>query len=289
MTLDNTTPTAAPISTRAPYGGFWRRFVAYILDSLFATLPPAIICGVPMVYLFWHFASSSEESGLSILLIIALYLLWCVLGLLFTWFYFALQESGKHQSTWGKRLMGLKVVGGQGQRITFARATGRFFAKMISYFIFYIGFIMMPFTNRKRALHDIIADTYVVDSSFQQGDALPPTPSHIGWLVFLIVLFVGGYVGLISIAIAADNSLTKDQVLTATSQLHNIRQSNKMAEEFSTEDIEFMSDDEDNLFAVFQTRSGAEYLLILPAGEEQVCCLDTDAAQCSKFDIPVCD
>ena len=58
--------------------------------------------------------------------------------------------------------MGLRVVTSQGQRLSFMNATGRYFAKFISAIILGIGFIMIAFTDKKRGLHDIIADTLVI-------------------------------------------------------------------------------------------------------------------------------
>ncbi|WP_446728107.1 RDD family protein [Peribacillus sp. TH14] len=49
-----------------------------------------------------------------------------------------------------------------GGRIGFGRATGRYFATIISGMIFYIGYIMAGFTSKKQALHDMIAGTVVV-------------------------------------------------------------------------------------------------------------------------------
>jgi uncharacterized RDD family membrane protein YckC len=58
--------------------------------------------------------------------------------------------------------LGLKVTDLEGRRISFARATGRHFAKILSGLMFFIGFIMAGFTQRKQALHDMIAGTLVV-------------------------------------------------------------------------------------------------------------------------------
>ena len=60
-------------------------------------------------------------------------------------------------------LMGIKVTDMQGKRITFARASGRFFAKILSKSILYIGFIMAAFTEKKQGLHDVLAKTLVVN------------------------------------------------------------------------------------------------------------------------------
>jgi uncharacterized RDD family membrane protein YckC len=60
--------------------------------------------------------------------------------------------------------LGLKVIDLYGNRISFARATGRHFAKYISGVILGIGYIMAGFTERKQALHDMIAGTLVIRS-----------------------------------------------------------------------------------------------------------------------------
>ena len=78
------------------------------------------------------------------------------------WLYFALQESSSAQATLGKRAVGIKVTNLEGQRIGFGQATGRFFGKIISGLTLLIGYMMAGFTDRKQALHDIIAGTLVV-------------------------------------------------------------------------------------------------------------------------------
>jgi uncharacterized RDD family membrane protein YckC len=49
----------------------------------------------------------------------------------------------------------------EGNKISFGRATGRYFGKLLSAFILLIGYIMAGFTEKKQALHDIIAGTLV--------------------------------------------------------------------------------------------------------------------------------
>lgn len=79
-----------------------------------------------------------------------------------TWLYYALLESSAKQGTLGKVILGMKVVDYNNQRISFARATGRYFSKIISTIILMIGFIMIAFTSRKQGLHDMIARTLVI-------------------------------------------------------------------------------------------------------------------------------
>ena len=77
------------------------------------------------------------------------------------WIYEAAMESSSRQATLGKMAVGLKVTDEQGQRISFGRATGRYFSKIISSMILFIGYIMVGFTARKQGLHDMIAGTLV--------------------------------------------------------------------------------------------------------------------------------
>lgn len=131
------------------YGGFWIRFVAYIIDAILISVAFWVIAfamGVRMD------AESLQDSN------IALNSVSFVIG----WLYFALMESSERGATVGKMAMGLRVVTNDGQRLSFLNATGRYFAKIISAIILCIGFIMIGFTERKRGLHDMIASTLVI-------------------------------------------------------------------------------------------------------------------------------
>lgn len=78
------------------------------------------------------------------------------------WLYEAGMESSKYQATLGKMALGMQVTDLNGQRISFGRATGRHFAKILSSMILMIGYIMVGFTERKQGLHDMLAGTLVV-------------------------------------------------------------------------------------------------------------------------------
>ncbi len=84
------------------------------------------------------------------------------LGILLNWFYFAGMESSRMQATWGKTLVGIAVTDLNGHKISFARATGRYFGKYISGIIVGIGFLMVCFTKKRQALHDMMAGCLVV-------------------------------------------------------------------------------------------------------------------------------
>jgi uncharacterized RDD family membrane protein YckC len=131
------------------YGGFWIRFVAYIIDAILLGIVGGVIWSI---FGFSVLDTDLDHYDTTINLV----------SFVIGWLYFALLESSPRGATVGKMAMGLRVVTGSGQRLSFMNATGRYFAKILSAIILCIGFIMIAFTDRKRGLHDIIADTLVI-------------------------------------------------------------------------------------------------------------------------------
>jgi len=83
--------------------------------------------------------------------------------LVFTWLYHALMESSEWQATLGKKALGLVVTDMAGQRVSFGRSTGRHFGKIITNMVpAFIGYIMAGFTEKKQALHDMMAGCLVL-------------------------------------------------------------------------------------------------------------------------------
>ena len=159
-------PISIPQPPPVRYAGFWRRFVAHLIDhfilgiaAFVVLLPGLALLGVGIG------AGIMDESDSAIGLIIAAiaaYLIAIVLILIGQWLYYALMESSGKQATLGKLALGIVVTDLSGNRITFGRATGRYFGKIISGMIMCIGYIMAGFTERKQALHDIMASCLVV-------------------------------------------------------------------------------------------------------------------------------
>jgi uncharacterized RDD family membrane protein YckC len=88
-----------------------------------------------------------------------------VVALTSLWIYFAGFESSPAQTTLSGRLLGTKVTGLHGERLTFSRATTRHFAMYLSALTpFYVGYLMILWTKRKQTLHDFVASTLVVKS-----------------------------------------------------------------------------------------------------------------------------
>jgi uncharacterized RDD family membrane protein YckC len=84
-----------------------------------------------------------------------------VLSLLVSWLYFAGSECSSAQATPGKKALGLVVTNLNHERISFGRATARYFSKFLSELTLYIGYVMIGFTAKKQGLHDMIAGTLV--------------------------------------------------------------------------------------------------------------------------------
>lgn len=148
------------------YGGFWIRFVAYLIDKLLigaVAAPLYFTLILPSLIPIIRQAQENEEpSPEFIARLIAKGIVFGCVAVVGSWLYEALLTSSSWQATVGKRVLRLKVTDDFGNRISFARATGRFFAKILSQWIMCIGFIMIAFTDRKRGLHDMICNTLVV-------------------------------------------------------------------------------------------------------------------------------
>lgn len=147
------------------YAGFWERFAAAFIDGIVTGVASNII-----TYATLGVTDFSDSEPISPYQdpadqLIAIYtgmLPALVISTVMSWLYSAFMESSANQGTLGKMALNIKVTDLYGERISFGRATGRFFAKYISAFTLLIGYIMAAFTERKQALHDMIAGTLVM-------------------------------------------------------------------------------------------------------------------------------
>ena len=85
------------------------------------------------------------------------------MSFLLVWIYSAVFESSGKQATLGKMALGIIVTDLSGKRISFGKASGRYFGQFLSGFILGIGFLMIAFTARKQGLHDKLAGCLVVN------------------------------------------------------------------------------------------------------------------------------
>ncbi|HXN73895.1 MAG TPA: RDD family protein [Candidatus Acidoferrales bacterium] len=162
---------ARPLFPQAAYAGFWLRLVAHLIDGLLAGIAFSVVflAGIAAVGLgslrdLIHGTNSPEDiftPGL-----IAIIFLFSTSAIVMMWIYYAWMESSQYQGTLGKMALGLYVTDLEGRQITFARASGRYFSKIITGLIpLGIGYMMAGFTEKKQALHDIIAGCLVLRKS----------------------------------------------------------------------------------------------------------------------------
>jgi uncharacterized RDD family membrane protein YckC len=149
--------TTAPQSTDPPvtdrvvqYAGFWMRFWAYLVDLIVIGSVNRILIYPLLQWLDLPMSDSGIFSLEAILTAIVFYA------------YFVLMTKWSGQ-TLGKMVLGIRVVGKEDDglpwtTVLFRELVGRFISKTI----FFIGYIIVGFTNTKIGLHDIFADTYVI-------------------------------------------------------------------------------------------------------------------------------
>lgn len=132
-----------PNQASTEYAGFWRRVAAHLIDSIILNIVIGLVFGI-----------QSDPQSFNLYVPIS--------SLVLAWIYYSWMNSSKYQATVGKMALSIIVTDMEGNRISFARSTGRFFAKILSFAILCIGVIMVAFTEKKQGLHDILAKTLVV-------------------------------------------------------------------------------------------------------------------------------
>jgi len=152
-----------PGTPRVQYAGFWLRFLAYLIDSLVLSVPAVFLVFLMFVGMAGSLSQIERRNEVvPVLGSILFFILFYVLLFAGLWLYYAIMESSSWQATLGKKALNLQVTDLDGRRISFGRASGRFFGKLISGMILNIGYIMAGFTEKKQALHDMIAGCLVL-------------------------------------------------------------------------------------------------------------------------------
>jgi len=144
------TSLATPVTFGLPeYAGFWIRGWALMIDAIIVGILALVI--IPI----WLKSAADESTGPLAL--------GPILQTLLVWIYMPALWFSPMQATAGQRICGLRVVDAMnGGRISFMRGLLRLLGMILSGLILGIGFLMAAFTERKRALHDMIAGTCVV-------------------------------------------------------------------------------------------------------------------------------
>lgn len=149
---------ASKLDNGVTYAGFWKRFVANFIDAIIVAVPMCCMCYAPLGMYFEALKTPDDDPGFQLTTLLAQ-----LLVSILCWIYYAAMESSDTQGTLGKMAVGIKVTDLYGNKITFIRATGRYFGKIPSGMTLCIGFLMVAFTERKQGLHDIMAECLVIN------------------------------------------------------------------------------------------------------------------------------
>lgn len=153
---------------RVEYAGFWERVLAFVIDNVLIGVGIALIV-IPLLFLtglgavLTRIAQDEDLGDAGFFLIIGMFLVAATASIVVTWLYHAFMESSEWQATVGKRALGLIVTDMAGRRVSFGRSTGRHFGKIITNLVpAFLGYIMAAFTEKRQALHDMMAGCLVL-------------------------------------------------------------------------------------------------------------------------------
>ncbi len=130
------------MSVEYPYASFWRRFLTLFIDGLILIIPNIILNHILPV------------AG----------------GILLFLFYKPIFECSPIRATPGKALMGMIVVAEDGSRLTYKQALIRCLMSIVSGMCMFIGYLLALFTDRHQTLHDLVAQTVVLDHEMPQAN-----------------------------------------------------------------------------------------------------------------------
>lgn len=146
---------SAPSAEGASYAGIVQRFGALLVDGFLLGglwwLAGGLIMR-PLYTWLWRMGFSPTTGMYAI-------------SILAGWLYFAALESSPRQGTIGKMICKIRVVDVQGRRISFGKATARYFAKILSALPLGLGFLAAAFSQTKQAWHDKLSGCLVIRNS----------------------------------------------------------------------------------------------------------------------------
>lgn len=163
-----TSPQVVAVAPGLVYAGFWLRFVAYIMDSAIVSVFAGIVIVILVLAtgvgaVLRNLPDNPNPDAIWQARFVLTLVVLCIGAFIGVWLYYAGMESSRYQGTLGKIALGIMVTDMQLRPVSFGRASGRFFAKLVTGLIpLWIGYLMAGFTAKKQALHDMIAGCLVM-------------------------------------------------------------------------------------------------------------------------------
>ena len=137
------------------YAGFWTRFVAYLIDMIVIYAISSLLNTISFGLLnkIFDFPILGEESLSYVIVMFAYFIA-------MTYFF---------SQTLGKMIMKIKVETNKGEKLSLADVVYReLVGRLLTIFLVYLPYLAVAFTNKKKGLHDFIADTVVVKEDFSK-------------------------------------------------------------------------------------------------------------------------
>lgn len=180
-----------PVEGEVVPAGFLRRWAALFVDQIIIGMAYYAVFFVLLIGFGAAGAGLGGEGLESAMLgvtLIAYPIYFLIAGAYYVGF-----ESSASQATPGKLLLGIKVCDAQGWRLSVGHALGRWVAAALSYLTLFIGFLMAAFTEQKKALHDYVSATQVVDRWAYTAHPEKQSRSLHGCVIALLV-FMGAMI-----------------------------------------------------------------------------------------------
>lgn len=148
------------------YAGFWIRLISCWIDYLVILTGLAIIGVVSGIFI--------SENAIEHLPRVLGGVIAAFLVIIYPALYFSFMDASKYQATLGRMALGLKVVNGENNRISFHKALLRNILKMMTLLIppLYLTFIVLAVSKRKQSLYDKAAGTFVIRDARGAGSSM---------------------------------------------------------------------------------------------------------------------
>jgi uncharacterized RDD family membrane protein YckC len=155
LVLERSDDRLTRATTPSPYGGLIARAVAFVLDL--TIVQAAVVIGAASLGLVLSLVGAGTSSvaahtlgGIGWVMTVALYfaVFWSIAG-----------------QTPGMRVLGLRLARPDGSLPSFPRSLLRFAFLIVSIAIVFLGFVSMLFDKRRRGLHDVVAETVVLNQT----------------------------------------------------------------------------------------------------------------------------
>lgn len=167
---------APPPTFKGHYAGFVTRLVAFVIDILIISVSIGVMLGtVNLILNFFNIDVSSITAGTDDLSQFANYIVVFLTSFAFTFIVsmvyttFLWVVAGK---TIGKAVMGIRVIGPKGARLSVGRAFKRYIGYWISAIPLFMGYFWVLVNDHRHGWHDSLAGTSVIydhDAQYTEG------------------------------------------------------------------------------------------------------------------------